>query len=88
MLSNFLKNLSILKKFLFINLIILLVIGVLTLLYLRSIEPSLIKNKVSNHIQTIINTTDHLKRLKNVGFINFFNVKKHENTAKSLPFQI
>jgi two-component system sensor histidine kinase ChvG len=41
-----------------------LVIGVLTLLYLRSIEPSLIKNKVSNHIKTIINTTDHLKRLK------------------------
>ena len=39
MLGNFLKNLSILKKFLFINLIILLVIGVLTLLYLRSIEP-------------------------------------------------
>ena len=64
MLGNFLKNLSILKKFLFINLIILLVIGVLTLLYLRSIEPSLIKNKVSNHIKTIINTTDHLKRLK------------------------
>ena len=64
MLSNFLKNLSILKKFLFINLVIFLVIGVFTLLYLRSIEPSLIKNKVSNHIQIINNTTDHLKRLK------------------------
>ena len=64
MINYLLKNLSILKKFLFINLIILLVIGVLTLLYLRSIEPSLIKNKVSNHIKTIINTTDHLKRLK------------------------
>ena len=64
MFSNFLKNLSILKKFLFINLVIFLVIGVLTLLYLRSIEPSLIKNKTSNHIQIINNTTDHLKRLK------------------------
>ena len=53
MFSNFLKNLSILKKFLFINLVIFLVIGVLTLLYLRSIEPSLIKNKTSNHIQII-----------------------------------
>ena len=64
MLSNFLKNLSILKKFLFINLVIFLFIGILTLLYLRSIEPSLIKNKTSNHIQIINNTTDHLKRLK------------------------
>ena len=64
MLSNFIKNLSILKKFLFVNLVIFLVIGILTLLYLRSIEPSLIKNKVSNHIQIIENTTNHLKRLK------------------------
>ena len=64
MISNFIKNLSILKKFLFINLVFFLVIGVFTLLYLRSIEPSLIKNKASNHIQIIDNTTDHLKRLK------------------------
>ena len=81
MLSNFLKNLSILKKFLFINLIILLVIGVLTLLYLRSIEPSLIKNKVSNHIQIINNTTDHLKRLK----INL-NIKKSGKFLVSTRF--
>ena len=67
MLSNFIKNLSILKKFLFLNLVFFLVIGVFTLLYLRSIEPSLIKNKASNHIQIIDNTTAHLKRLK----INF-----------------
>ena len=67
MLSNFIKNLSILKKFLFLNLVFFLVIGIFTLLYLRSIEPSLIKNKASNHIQIIDNTTDHLKRLK----INF-----------------
>ena len=67
MLSNFIKNLSIIKKFLFLNLVFFLVIGVFTLLYLRSIEPSLIKNKASNHIQIIDNTTDHLKRLK----INF-----------------
>ena len=67
MLSNFIKNLSILKKFLFLNLVFFLIIGIFTLLYLRSIEPSLIKNKSSNHIQIIDNTTDHLKRLK----INF-----------------
>ena len=64
MLSNFIKNLSILKKFLFLNLVFFLIIGIFTLLYLRSIEPSLIKNKASNHIQIIDNTTDHLKRLK------------------------
>ena len=50
MLSNFIKNLSILKKFLFLNLVFFLVIGIFTLLYLRSIEPSLIKNKASNHL--------------------------------------
>ena len=67
MLSLFIKNLSILKKFLFINLIIFLFISILTILYLRSIQPGLIKNKTTNHIQIIKNTTDHINRLK----INF-----------------
>tara|TARA_B100000700_G_scaffold160493_1_gene177691 strand:+ start:11428 stop:12960 length:1533 start_codon:yes stop_codon:yes gene_type:complete len=67
MLSNFIKNLSILKKFLFINLFIFLVISIFTFLYLGSIQPSLIKNKSINHIQIINNTTDHINRLK----INF-----------------
>ena len=31
---------------------------------------------------------NEVKRFKNVDFTNFFNVKKHENKAKSLPFQI
>ena len=67
MLSNFIKSLSILKKFLFINLLIFLIISIFTILYLRSIQPSLIKSKITNHIQIIDNTTDHLNRLK----INF-----------------
>jgi len=67
MLSVFIKNLSILKKFLFINLIIFLFISILTVLYLRSIQPSLIKNKTTKHIQIIKNTADHINRLK----INF-----------------
>jgi len=64
MLSLFLKNLSILKKFLFINFIIFLVIGIITLAYLKSIQPSLIKDKTSNHINTLNNTIENLNRLK------------------------
>ena len=64
MLSNLLKNLSILKKFLFINLIIFIIIGSFTIIYLGSIQPNLIKKKTSNHIQIIDNTIDHIKRLK------------------------
>ena len=71
MLSLFIKNLSILKKFLFINLIIFLFISILTILYLRSIQPGLIKNKTTNHIQIIKNTTDHINRLK----INFTEIE-------------
>ena len=48
MVKNFLKNLSILKKFLFINLVIFLVIGSLTLLYIGNVKPNLIKKKQLN----------------------------------------
>ena len=64
MLSRFLKNLSILKKFLFINLIIFFVIGSFTIIYLSSVKPDLIKKKTFNHIQVINNTIDHIQRLK------------------------
>ncbi len=64
MLSLFLKNLSILKKFLFINFIVFLVIGILTVVYLNSIQPLLIKDKTSNHIITLNNTIENLNRLK------------------------
>ena len=47
MFSNFLKSLSILKKFLFINLVIFLIIGSLTVLYISNAKPNLIKNKTS-----------------------------------------
>ena len=40
MFSDFLKSLSILKKFLFINLIIFLVIGSLTYLYIGNVKPN------------------------------------------------
>jgi two-component system sensor histidine kinase ChvG len=64
MFNYLLKNLSILKKFLFINLIFFSVIGLFTFLYLKNIQPNLIKNKSSNHIKIINNTVDNLDRLE------------------------
>ena len=43
MISNLLKNLSILKKFLFINLIFFTVISLFTFAYLKNVQPNLIK---------------------------------------------
>jgi len=63
MFNVFLKNLSILKKFLFINLVIFLVIGSLTLLYIGNVKPNLIKKKTIKHIQVIDNTIEHILRL-------------------------
>ncbi len=68
MLSNFLKNLSILKKFLFINFIFFTIIGSFTFIYLKNVQPNLIKKKSSNHIEVINNTIDNLTRL-NVKFV-------------------
>ena len=67
MLSKFLKNLSILKKFLFINFIFFTVIGLFTALYLKEVQPNLIKKKSANHINIINNTIDNILRL-NVTF--------------------
>ena len=64
MLNNLLKNLSILKKFLLINLIFFTIIGLFTFIYLKNIQPNLIKKKSSNHIEVINNTIDNLKRLE------------------------
>jgi len=63
MFSDLLKNLSILKKFLFINFIFFSIIGLFTFLYLENVQPNLIKNKSSNHIKIINNTIDNLDRL-------------------------
>jgi len=73
MLSQFLKNLSILKKFLFINFIVFLIIGILTIFYLNSIKPTIIKGKTSNHIHVLNNTIENLIRLK-IKF-NEFDIK-------------
>ena len=74
MLSRFLKNLSILKKFLFINFVVFLVIGILTIFYLNSIKPTIIKGKTSNHISVLNNTIENINRL-NIKF-NEYEIKK------------
>ena len=63
MFSKYLKNLSILKKFLFINFIIFTIIGLFTFVYLSNVQPNLIKKKSVNHIKVIDNTIDTLLRL-------------------------
>ncbi len=68
MFNNILKNLSILKKFLFINSIFFTVIGLFTFIYIKNVQPNLIKKKSSIHIEVINNTIDNLKRL-NVKFV-------------------
>ena len=67
MLSTVLKNLSILKKFLFINSVVFIIIGCGTIFYLETVQPNLIKKKAANHIQIIDNTLNHIQRL-NVQF--------------------
>jgi two-component system, OmpR family, sensor histidine kinase ChvG len=64
MFNYLLKNLSILKKFLFINFIFFTIIGLFTFLYLKNVQPNLIKKKSSNHIEIIKNTTENLNRLE------------------------
>ena len=64
MFNYLLTNPSILKKFLLINFIFFTIIGLFTFLYLKNVQPNLIKNKSSNHIQIINNTTENLNRLE------------------------
>ena len=77
MFSKYLKTLSILKKFLFINFIILTIIGLFTIVYLNSIQTNLIKKKSEHHINIINNTIDNLIRL---------NIKFDENDIRKFLF--
>jgi len=60
---NFFNLSSILKKFLIFNLIIFLVLGVFTFLYLNAIKPNLVQNRSEQHARIINNTSDHIERL-------------------------
>tara|TARA_Y100001970_G_scaffold257381_1_gene336015 strand:- start:1331 stop:2854 length:1524 start_codon:yes stop_codon:yes gene_type:complete len=63
------KTASILKKFLLFNLTTFSILGLLTIFYLKAIQPNLIKKRTFNHKIIISNTVDHLKRL-NVEYSN------------------
>ena len=63
MKSNFFGFSSILKKFLVFNLIVFLVLGAFTYLYLNATKPNLIKNRSDQHSKIISNTSDHINRL-------------------------
>ncbi len=77
MFNYLLKNLSILKKFLLLNLIFFSIIGLFTFLYLKNVQPNLIKNKSSNHIKIINNTVENLNRL---------DIKFNENDIRKFLF--
>ena len=61
------KSASILRKFLLFNLAVFSILGLFTIIYLKAVQPNLIKKRTADHYVIINNTTDHIKRLK----INF-----------------
>jgi two-component system sensor histidine kinase ChvG len=55
---------SILKKFLLFNFLVFSILGLYTILYLKAIQPNLVKTRTNNHVVIIKNTSDHLNRLE------------------------
>ena len=60
---SFFSTSSILNKFLIFNLIVFLVLGIFTFLYLNALKPNLIENISKQHSKIIDNTSDHISRL-------------------------
>ena len=61
------KSASILRKFLLFNLGVFSILGLLTIVYLKAIQPNLVKKRATDHYIIINNTVDHLQRL-NINF--------------------
>ena len=61
------KSASILRKFLLFNLAVFSILGLFTIIYLKAIQPNLVKKRAANHYVVINNTVDHLQRLE-IGF--------------------
>ena len=61
------KSASILRKFLLFNLGVFSILGLFTIVYLKAIQPSLVKKRTTDHFIIINNTVDHLQRL-NINF--------------------
>ena len=57
------KTASILKKFLLFNFTTFSVLGLITIFYLKAIQPNLVKERAINHKNIINNTIDHFERL-------------------------
>ena len=57
------KTASILKKFLLFNLTVFSILGIFTIIYLKAIQPNLVKDRTINHKIIISNTVDHFERL-------------------------
>ena len=57
------KSASILKKFLLFNLTVFSILGLFTIIYLEAIQPTLVKDRSSNHKIVINNTKENLERL-------------------------
>ena len=81
MFDFILKKLSILKKFLLINLIAFILIGSGTVIYLKTVQPNLIKKKSVNHIKIINNTkdTDIIQKIENNYFTYIDYIYIHRN---------
>ena len=63
-MGKILKNLSILQKFLFINLVVLVIIIIITFFYLEAIQDNLVNQKQKSHTDIITQTTTNLKKSK------------------------
>ena len=63
-MGKILKNLSILQKFLFINLVVLVIIIIITFFYLGAIQDNLVNQKQKSHTDIITQTTTNLKKSK------------------------
>jgi len=76
-MGKILKNLSILQKFLFINLVVFIVIIIITFFYLGAIQKNLTNEKQKNHTNIITQTILNLEEL---------NVKFNKNEINKFLF--
>jgi len=76
-MGKILKNLSILQKFLFINLVVFIVIIIITFFYLGAIQKNLTNEKQKNHTNIITQTILNLEKS---------NVKFNENGINEFLF--
>ncbi len=79
-MGKILKNLSILQKFLFINLVVFIFIIIITFFYLGAIQKNLINEKQKNHTSIITQTISNLEKsnikLNEYGISEFLFSKK------------